>query len=246
MSKYYYKKTSVNFVKKSIRLVSAALLIIGLSVATYIFFPLISWQVYFQPVFASQSIITPIPKSNLINSSLIKNLINQAKDGINGTDYTNAENWFPSLNVNEFGNRTIPKVQSYNLSIPKIQIDNAFVSAIDNNVGSHLVNYLGTSIPGDSGNAVIFGHSTLPQLFNPKDYKTIFANLYKLKNGDKIYANVSGVSYLYKVYNITIVDPSDTSVFSQSFDDSYITLVTCTPPGTVWKRLIIKASLERI
>lgn len=219
---------------------------IGLLLAVYIFFPLISWQIYFRPVFASQNITTPIPKALVVNSSLIVSLINQAQNVIDGVDFTNAENWFPSINISKLGQKGIPKVPFYTLSIPKIQIDNAFVSTVDNNVGIHLVNYQGTSIPGDLGNAVIFGHSTLPQLFDTKDYKTIFANLYKLKNGDEIYTLVKGVSYLYKIFSITVVDPSDTSAFYQNFDNSYLTLVTCTPPGTVWKRLIIKASLEKI
>lgn len=246
MSKYYYKKTSTNFLRKTIRIISLICLTIGLSIAIYIFFPFISWQIYFEPVFASQNITSPIPKSIVVNSSLIGNLIANAKNTINGVDYTNAENWFPGLSISRLGQKGIPKVVSYTLSIPKIQVDNAYVSTVDNNVGIHLVNYQGTSIPGNLGNAVIFGHSTLPQLFNPKDYKTIFANAYKLKIGDKITAHVNNVSYLYKIYSITVVDPSDTSLFFQSFDNSYITLVTCTPPGTVWKRLIIKSSLEKI
>lgn len=246
MSKYYYKKRSGNFLKKSLRVASATLLVIGVLLAVYVFFPLISWQIYFRPVFASQNITEPIPKPIVVNSSLIENLIIQAKNTINGLDYTNAENWFPGLGISKLDKKGVPKVSSYTLSIPKIQIENALVSTVDNNVGVHLVNYQGTSIPGDLGNAVIFGHSTLPQLFNPKDYKTIFANAYKLKTGDKITAFVNDVSYLYKIYSITVVDPSDTSLFSQSFDNSYITLVTCTPPGTVWKRLVIKASLEKI
>lgn len=249
MSRYYYKDTPTpsNFLKKTVKIVSVALLLIGFSTALYIFFPLISWQIYFQPVFASQNITAPIPKSVVVNSSVIGSLITQARETVRGIDYTNAKNWFPSFNpLGSLGQKRKPKVLSYTLSIPKIQIDNALVSTVDNNVGIHLVNYQKTSIPGDLGNAVIFGHSTLPQLFNPKDYKTIFANAYKLKIGDKIYAHVNGVSYLYKIYSIAVVDPSDTSLLSQTFDNSYITLVTCTPPGTVWKRLIIKSSLEKI
>ncbi|MEK7534264.1 MAG: sortase [Patescibacteria group bacterium] len=246
MSKYYYKKTSGNLLKKSFRIASATLLIVGLLIAVYIFSPLILWQIYFQRVFASQNMTMPIPKSIVVNSSIIENLIIQAKNTLTGVDYTNAENWFPTFSVSKLGRKGSLKVSSYTLSIPKIQIDNAHVSAVDNNVGAHLVNYQGTSIPGDLGNAVIFGHSTLPQLFNPKDYKTIFANAYKLKIGDRILTHVNGVSYLYKIYSISVVDPSDTSVFSQTFDNSYVTLVTCTPPGTVWKRLVVKASLEKI
>lgn len=244
MSKYYYKKKSGNFLKKTFRIISIICLTLGLGIAIYVFFPLISWQIYFQPAFASKPVTLSIPKSSLISSSVIENLIAQAKTNISGVDYTNAQNWFPGL-ANKLGQKGNPKVSSYILSIPKIQIANALVSTADNNVGIHLVNYQ-ANIPGELGNAIIFGHSTLPQLFNPKDYKTIFANLYTLKTGDEILTYVNGVSYSYKIYNISVIDPSDTSVFSQSLDNSYITLVTCTPPGTVWKRLIIKASLEKI
>ena len=49
----------------------------------------------------------------------------------------------------------------------------------------------------------------------------------------------------YSIENISVVDPDNTSVLEQSFDDSYITLITCTPPGTIWKRLIIKARIVK-
>jgi sortase A len=43
------------------------------------------------------------------------------------------------------------------------------------------------SAPGEYGNIVIFGHSTLPQLYNPKDYKTIFTYLPSLEKKDHIF-----------------------------------------------------------
>jgi sortase A len=58
--------------------------------------------------------------------------------------------------------------------------------------------------------------------------------------------NVNNVTYKYRVENITVVDPNNTSILQQNFDDSYLTLVTCTPPGTIWKRLAVKARIEKI
>ncbi len=244
MGKYYLKKTNDKRFKKWLRLLSLGLFISGFSVASYIFFPLISWQIYFAPVFASQIITSPIPKTTIVNPSTIESLLAQAGNTISGVDYTNADNWFPTLpKQNRKGKY---KLSSYTLSIPNIGIQNAVVSTVDIDLSRHLIQYEGTNIPGDNGNAVIFGHSTLPQLFKQNDYKTIFANAYKLKVGDAIYATVNSASYLYKVYNITVVDPSDTSIFSQSYDNSYITIVTCTPPGTTWKRLIVRARFEKI
>ena len=170
-------------------------------------------------------------------------MISQAGNLLSGVDYTNAQNWFPGFNSSS---KNQPKISSYTISIPKLKINNATVSTGDNNLAIHLVNYQDTALPPESGNAVIFGHSTLPQLYNPNDYKTIFANAYQLKIGDEIYTYVNGVTYIYKIFNISVVEPTDTSIFDQNYDNSYLTLVTCTPPGTIWKRLILKAKLEKI
>lgn len=242
MSTYYYRPHKEKPKRNSIvRVVALFTAIIGACIVVYIFFPLISWQIYFAPVFASQSITAPIPKNTIVENTTVQTLLTQAKDSL-GVDYTNAKNWFPTQQTSA----VTPKISSYTLSIPKLAIQNAIVSTTGYDLSKYLVNYGGTAVPPDNGNAVIFGHSTLPQLFNPSDYKTIFATLYKLQVGDIVLPNVSGVSYTYRIFSITVVDPTDTSVLSQQYDDSYLTLITCTPPGTVWKRLIIKAKLEKI
>lgn len=246
MNKYYYKKVKTANFKKRLRLVSLVLFTLGIAIVFYIFFPLISWQIYFAKSFASQNITTPIPKINIVSASLLESLLSQAGSTITGVDYTNAQNWFPNYKVQKDGQEGKSNLSSYALSIPKLNIQDAQVTTIDNDLSKHLVNYEGTGIPPDNGNAVIFGHSTLPQLFNPKDYKTIFATLYRLSINDVIEINVSNAIYSYRVYSIIVVDPDNTSIFSQSYDNSYITLVTCTPPGTTWKRLIVKARLEKI
>lgn len=235
MGKYYYKKNKDNKIRKYLRSISILCIIIGISAIIYVLFPIISWQIYFQPSFSSQNIIPSIPRANI--ADLTRNLIDR-------TDYTKAENWFPKF-THSVNSEQVP-AHSYTLSIPSIKIENAEVSAIDTDLTKHLVNYPGTGIPGKNGNAVIFGHSTLPQLFNSKDYKTIFANAYKLKNGDNIYASIMGVTYTYKIFNTIVVDSSDTSALIQDYDNSYLTLVTCTPPGTIWKRLIVKSKLQTI
>lgn len=236
MSKHYYKKNDKNNLKKYLRLTSGLLLITGISILIYVFFPIISWQIYFQPAFASQNIMPSIPRANIVDL---------AKNSIDTIDYTKAENWFKDFNPNSDKKDQIDTF-SYTISIPKINIKEAIVSTVDTDLEKHLVNYQGTGIPGKNGNAVIFGHSTLPQLFNQKDYKTIFANVYKLKNEDNIYVMLNGVKYTYKIFKTIVVDPSDSSALVQDYDNSYLTLVTCTPPGTIWKRLVVKARLENL
>ncbi|MBI2028123.1 MAG: sortase [Candidatus Levybacteria bacterium] len=166
--------------------------------------------------FETQDIINPTPKINTT---------------------TNLESHFP---------KSQSEISKYFLSIPRVNIENAVVSTVDTNTTKHLVNYGKYNIPGKTGNSLIFGHSTLPQFFNNKNYKTIFTNIHKLKNGDKIYATVGNSVYLYKVFQSRVIDASDTSLLEQNYNNSYITLVTCTPPGTIWKRLIVKARFEKI
>lgn len=243
MPKYYiYQNQGKINPRKIARFLGLVVSLFSLSAIIYIFFPLLSWQVYFAPILANQDIAAPIPKTTIVNSSTLKSLFIDATNNF-GTNYLDAGNWFPGYRIKTGGN---VRVQSYILSIPNLKIKDAAVSTIDNELDKHLVNYGGTAIPPDNGNAVIVGHSTLPQLFNPHDYKTIFATVYKLRIGDEFLVTVTGVTYTYKIYNIIVTEPSDTSVFSQNYNESQISLITCTPPGTTWKRLIIKARLIKI
>ena len=243
MTRYYYTKEKKRNRRNLLRFFAAIIAFSGMITTTYIFFPLISWRIYFAPAFATGDIAIPIPKTTIVDETTVKSLISQVSDTISGVNYTNAENWFPTFNP---GTKTNPKINTYTLTIPKLRIKNAIVSTTDYDLGIHLVQYAGTATPPEKGNAVIFGHSTLPQLFNPNDYKTIFAHAYTLGVGDEIFATIDTVSYRYKINSITVVNPTDTSIFSQEVDSPYLTLVTCTPPGTTWKRLIIKTRLEKI
>lgn len=230
MTNYYYHEKR-NY-KAIVRFVSVLLILGGIVVSFYTFFPLFSWQLYFSEGFASQNLKTPIPK--------LSTLVNTAGRTLS-VNYLNANNWFPTYNVS--ANAQKSEVEAYSISIPSIGIKNAAVSTTDINLAQHLVNFTGTAIPPQNGNSVIFGHSTLPQFYNPKDYKTIFANAYKIKTGDEIFVNYQKITYKYKIISIIVVDPTDTWVLEQDTRDSFLTLITCTPPGTVWKRLVIKSQL---
>ncbi len=245
MAKRYYKKDVIGGKtgkRKILRILSLALFLSGLLIVTYIFFPFISWQIYFAPAFASQNIAIPIPKNTLASASSIQSLLQTASINLSGVNYEDAQNWFPNYRYQKTGAAKIP---TYTISIPRLKIKNAIVSSVDTDLSKHLVNYYGTSLPPNKGNAVIFGHSTLPQLFEENNYKTTFTFLFELKDGDEIIANMGNTSYRYRIESVTVVDPDNTSVLEQTYDDSYLTLVTCTPPGTIWKRLVVRARIEK-
>lgn len=237
-SKLYTKKNPLKR-RQTIRIAGLLVCIFGGVILLYFLLPLISFQLYLQPALASQKIATPIPRSTILGDTLLQSLLQATTDSFMGIDYTNAKNWYPSIQTTQ----TEVAVTQYLLSIPKLGIADAIVSTIDNDLSKHLVQYGGTAVPPSKGNAVIFGHSTLPQFYREGDYKTILAKAHTLEVGDEIIATVEGLKYTYKIFSILIADPTDTSFFQQDYDDNYLTLITCTPPGTTWKRLIIKARI---
>lgn len=242
MTKLYVKKTKSNKNKLLLRMFGVVLIIFGTSISAYVFSPLILWQIFVAPAIASEAIAVPIPITTLVTPATIKSLFASEASAFSGVDYTDARNWFPTASA-ESKHSQVPE---YSISIPKLKITDAMVSTVDTDLAKHLVNFDGGCTPPDKGNCVIFGHSTLPQLYDPKNYKTIFANILNLKVDDTIIVNVNHIIYTYKIFSISVIDPDDTSVLAQTFDDSYLTLITCTPPGTVWKRLVIRSRLQTI
>lgn len=238
MSKHYYFGRNKDSKKKYVKILGYLSIVFGFCLLVYFFLPIISWRLYLAPLLAV-AFETPIPKYAVVGGGNFRNILSERISALS-INYEDARNWYPNLKGDIDKNKDI---KSYKLSIAKLGISDATVATSDYDLSSHLVQYLGTSLPGQLGSAVIFGHSTLPQLFNPKDYKTIFATLHLLKINDEVLIDINGIIYKYKIFSITITDPEDTNIFSQNYDDSYITLVTCTPPGTVWKRLIVRARL---
>ena len=156
-------------------------------------------------------------------------------------DYTKASNWFyGGADKEDFYSS---KISFYNISIPKLKIENAIVAIGGEDLSKNLIQYPGTAVPGKLGNAVIFGHSVLPIFFNPKEYISIFSTLPSLKKGDEITVNYDSVTYQYIVESAFDVYPTDIQVLQQDKSDSFLTLVTCVPPGDPRKpkRHIVRA-----
>ena len=131
----------------------------------------------------------------------------------------------------------------YTVTIPKLKIENAVVAIGGEDLSKNLVQYPGTALPGKNGNAVIFGHSILPIFYNPKNYMSIFSTLPTLKEGDEIFISFDGVTYKYQVEELFEIFPTDIQILEQNPSDSFLTLVTCVPPGDPRnpKRLIVRA-----
>lgn len=158
-------------------------------------------------------------------------------------DYTKASNWFVGEGAATFFEGS--QVTYYTMSIPKLKIQDAVVALGSDDLSKNLIHYPGTAAPGKIGSAVVFGHSSLPQFYNPKDYLSIFSTLPTLEKGDTINVEYDGISYVYIVEKKFEVLPTELSILNQPTDDSYLLLITCVPPGHPLKprRLVVQARI---
>ena len=231
---YLKKEISKKSLPKRKKLIILFLFLSGFSFFGFALFPIIKFQLEYSGKF--KQIIDPSsPKSS-----------NQTNILGDSTDYTQLSNWFVNTQ-----NNLLPVTQidtstksTYYLSIPKLKINDAVVNIGSMDLNKSLIQYPQTALPGQLGNTVIFGHSVLPQFFNPKNYLTIFSTLYKLEQGDEIYLKYDKSTYKYIVEEMFEVQPTNMSVLEQHFDDKTLTVITCSPPGTYIRRLIVKATLS--
>lgn len=245
MALYQYLKEDTSPRRKTINYVSYVTLTIGSLLLFWSFYPILSFELYSR-LFMQRDLQTPVPKSNKVSSleeaSSVLGSFNAFSSNLR--DFTQANLWFPTKPQGNSAQNL--SVKGYSLSIPKLNIKDAKVIVGGEDLTKSLVHYLPQSLPGEYGNVVIFGHSTLPQLYNVKDYKTIFTYLPSLDKKDKVYVTVNGVEYEYEIYDMTVVNPDQVSVLEQRTDASYLTLITCVPPGTWWKRLVVRAKLTSL
>jgi LPXTG-site transpeptidase (sortase) family protein len=163
-------------------------------------------------------------------------------------DYTDLSNWFDekhdltALIENQF--------DEYILDIPELDLENATVRVGGTDLNKSLIQYPGTSLPGQSGAPVIFGHSVLRQFYNPSQennrrYMSIFSMIMTLDEGDEIYVTYNNVKYKYLVEGHTEVHPDDTFILAQRQDSRQLKLVTCVPEGTTLRRGVVTAKLVK-
>ena len=148
----------------------------------------------------------------------------------------------------DFGLWSIKRIEAYRnslamkldppmavLSIPRLGLEVPVFNGTDDltlNRGAGRV--AGTAAPGQPGNIGIAAHRD-----------GFFRNLKDIQPGDEVELLTNKRSFVYRVDNIAIVPPTDTSVL-RSRNTSSITLITCYPfyfVGDAPQRYIVHASL---
>jgi LPXTG-site transpeptidase (sortase) family protein len=126
------------------------------------------------------------------------------------------------------------------LFIPKIGVDAPIGEASDKNaLGVGMMHIPNTSTPDAGGNTVVIGHRVL---FTTGPDTLYFLN--EVAVNDMVYVYWKGTEYVYKVYEIKIVNPDQVDI-EKNTKEAIITLYTCTPRWTSQKRLVVRASLQQ-
>lgn len=129
---------------------------------------------------------------------------------------------------------------------PVVLSEDADETAIQRDLERGLIRYPGTAVPGQPGNAFVTGHSS-NYAWAAGQYNHILSRLDTLEEGDSVsfrvvQANGKSLSYDYRVVKKFIAAPDDPRLFQEE-DASIVTLATCWPLNTSWKRLVVKAEL---
>jgi sortase A len=131
------------------------------------------------------------------------------------------------------------------IHIPKIGVSQYVVEGVDvDDLHKGPGHYPTTQMPGHEGNTAIAGHRTT--------YGAPFGDLDQLAVGDTITVQTPAQgSFVYKVTEQKVVDPSEVSVLDPTPDPARpghalatLTLTTCNPKYSAEQRLVIKAQLQ--
>lgn len=142
-----------------------------------------------------------------------------------------------------------PKDTNFSIIIPKIGASERVFENVDpsneKEYGDTLLKGVaharGSSFPGYGGNTYIFAHSA-DSFWNVGRYNAVFYLLKELQPGDDIVVFFQNKRHNYRVTETKIVDATDLSYLTADIGTGEtLTLQTCWPPGTTWKRMLVFA-----
>lgn len=152
----------------------------------------------------------------------------------------------------EKGETIAPRDGEFGIVVPKIRANAKIVANVDpynereyqTALTRGVAHAKGTALPNETGNMFLFSHSSV-DFYNATRYNSIFYLLNKLEKNDAIYIFYKGAKYEYRVRDRKIVAADAVSYLSPKSKVQTLTLMTCWPPGTTFKRLLIIADLVK-
>lgn len=143
----------------------------------------------------------------------------------------------------------IPEDPNFSIVIPKIGANARIIAGVDTAderaysaaLKEGVAQALGTAFPGEGGHIFLFAHST-DYWWNVSTYNAVFYLLGKLQKGDDINIFYKGERFVYRMVDSKIVDPSEVEYITRKTNQEFLTLQTCWPMGTTFKRLLVFAT----
>lgn len=147
----------------------------------------------------------------------------------------------------------IPVNTDFSIIIPKINANAKIIKNIDpfnskiyqQALTKGVAHALGSATPDTAGNVFIFAHSA-GNWYQANQYNAVFYLLNKLTTGDQIFIYYQNQKYIYIVKEIKFVAATNTSFMNSNFNQHQLTLMTCWPPGTTIKRLVVISELQHV
>lgn len=141
--------------------------------------------------------------------------------------------------------------KEFSIIIPKIDARSRVIADVDpfdqvaytvalNNGIAHAK---GTAYPDQIGNTFLFAHSAL-NFYDLVKQNVNFFLLTELVKGDEIYIMYKGEMSKYIVEKNIKVDPEEIGYLTTGSDHGKLTLMTCWPAGTDFKRVIVEATKQ--
>lgn len=146
--------------------------------------------------------------------------------------------------------KILPENGQFKILIPKIDIRSDVIENVDpfnktaysKALEAGVAQAKDSALPGEKGNIFIFAHST-DTAFNISAYNAVFYLVNKLIKGDEIFLTYQSKYYKYIVDEIKIAGPKEINYLKSEGSGQTLTLMTCWPPGTTLKRLLVIARL---
>lgn len=175
--------------------------------------------------------------------------IEQEKNGILLQE-ASSESSFSTLQSSS--DSIVPLSTEFGIVIEKINANAKIVANVDASnekeytraLQTGVAQALGSTPPGEKGNLYLFSHSTNAP-WNIVRYNAIFYLLRELEIGDRVIVFYQNRRYDYIVFDKSVVASSDVSFLTYKYDEPVLTLQTCDPPGTLLRRLIVRARLVK-
>jgi LPXTG-site transpeptidase (sortase) family protein len=132
------------------------------------------------------------------------------------------------------------EIPSINLSATIANPTTTNIEALDQQLLKGAVRYPTSAKLGETGNMVLFGHSSYLPIVGNQAYKT-FDGIQKLVAGDVVTVYSSGTTYTYRVRNVAKESAASDAGIDLAVTDRVLTLATCNSFGAKTDRFVVTA-----